>query len=830
MVDIRPADDRHEKRRIGQISAAAGRTFPKFRVTRPASPVGASGLLFSSTAALCAGRAIGLGLLLLPAAPLLAQEQGAGRPPSLPATTRDLAQPVEQGGNPARNEDGSTEGQVGGQAEGQAEGQEGAPPLLPAPPQPPLPPDPSALPDIPPVTDSEFSLDLDEQMDVGVAWPDMTTDAPDVRLTGPVGGSAAPGEDATPGINVPDADVADALGDGAKEEGAPSGADAADDDQLAGGEDASGTEEPPTLADDGSERRYEVVLNGIDDIADSKFRDRFNSLSTLKAEDGKAANVAQINRRMELDEELLERILRAKGYYGAFIGRRVQPPQEGGGKLRAVFTVRPGARYTLSSVTLPGLAYAANRAPELRTVFPVKAGDPIDADAITAGQADLAKALGENGFPFARVDEPEVTIDHDTQKGDLEIVVRAGGYRRFGGVVLDGRTGEIFSARHLERIARFDRDGVYKASEVEDLRRAIVATGLVSSVTVTPKDAGDGDHANISVAAAPAPMRTIAGEIGYGTGEGYRLEGSWQHRNFFPPEGAVTARGLIGTREQAAGLAYRRNNFRRRDNILSAGFSFYHRDYDAYKAKTLLLSAGLERQSNLLFQKKWAWSVGVQLLGTRERNYYDGNPYKTDRNFLIGALPVSLTYDSSDDLLDPTRGFRLGARVSPEASWHGKAFTYFTTQIDGSAYMPVSERIVLASRVRLGSIIGGVDADQIAPSRRFYAGGGASVRGYAYQSIGPRDPENNPYGGKSLAEFSLEARIRFGTFGVVPFLDAGNISSRFLPKLSDVRYGAGIGLRYYSTFGPIRIDVGTPLNRQRGDSRIAVYVSLGQAF
>lgn len=108
---------------------------------------------------------------------------------------------------------------------------------------------------------------------------------------------------------------------------------------------------------------------------------------------------------------------------------------------------------------------------------------------------------------------------------------------------------------------RFDRDDVYQVSDVEDLRRAIVATGLVSSVEVKPVEAGDGEHADISVSVVPGPMRTVAGEIGYGTGEGYRLEASWQHRNFFPPEGAVTVRGLLGTREQVAGIAYRRNNF-----------------------------------------------------------------------------------------------------------------------------------------------------------------------------------------------------------------------------------------------------------------------------
>src|SRR3546814_4860028 len=103
--------------------------------------------------------------------------------------------------------------------------------------------------------------------------------------------------------------------------------------------------------------------------------------------------------------------------------------------------------------------------------------------------------------------------------------------------------------------------------------------------------------------------------------------------------------------------------------------------------------------------------------------------------------------------------------------------------------------------------------------RRFYAGGGGSVRVYGYQDIGPRDANDDPIGGRGLAELSVEARIRFGNFGVVPFIDAGNISTDFLPDLNDFQVGAGIGVRYYTSFGPIRVDVGTPINPQPGDRK-----------
>lgn len=645
----------------------------------------------------------------------------------------------------------------------------------------------------PPADDVAQDRPLDPMPDIGVDWPDMGQ--PDVAVPLPLDPVAEALPDTGPG----------------SEEGAIDSAEEA--------ADASAQ-----FADSGEERRYALTLAGIDAIADAQFTSRFDELSVLREGEGKPANIAQINRRIKEDSELLDRLLRAKGYYAARIRGAVAAPPPGSEKLAVTFQIVPGVRYVLSSVELQGLAAAGEREPKLRAAFPLHPGDPVDADAILAGQASLSLALAENGFPFAKVDEPEVRIDHEERKGDLDIIVTPGAYRTFGAIKLDND--ELFSARHLQRIARFHPGDPYMASDVEDLRSAIIATGLVSSVTLTPREAGDGEHVDLAVAVRPAPLRTIAGELGYGTGEGYRAEVSWQHRNLFPPEGAVILRGVVGTQEQTASATYRRNNFRRRDNVLTGLVSFSNIRRDAYDARTITLSGGLERQTNILFQKKWVWRIGAELIASDEKDAFSGGNRRT---FFIGAVPLSLTYDGSDDLLNPTKGFRLGGRVSPELSFQGSSFGYARVQLDGSVYQPMSERIVLAARGRFGTILGST-VDRIAPSRRFYAGGGASVRGYGYQAIGPRDANNDPIGGKSLAEFSLESRVRFGNFGVVPFVDAGNISTSFVPRFRDLRIGAGVGVRYYSSFGPIRVDVGTPLNPQQGDPRIAVYVSLGQAF
>ena len=621
------------------------------------------------------------------------------------------------------------------------------------------------------------SAPLDAMPDLGVEWPDM--DSPDPAPE-PVEGEAAP-----PG-------------------------------------------EAAAFSDDVAARRYGVSLTGLGEASSPALLAAFHERSALEAEQDDPANAAQIDRRARTDSELLTGLLQAQGYFDAAVEPDISRDEERiAVELRAV----PGPLYRFDTVEFPGLAEAGGDAAELRAAFAVKPGDPVVANEVIAAGIALKVALGEQGFATAEIGEQDIVVDHQTATAKLVLAVTPGPVARFGEIRVSGSP--PFSPGHVGRIARFEQGDLFEQSEVDDLRRALVATGLVAAVEtrVVPRDGGR--LVDIDVRLEPAPPRTIAGEIGYGTGEGVRVEGSWQHRNFFNPEGALTLRGVAGTQEQLAAATFRRNNFRRRDQVLNGQILASHVDRDAFEARTFSLSGGIERQSNFIWQKKWTWSLGGELVATDERDTIEATGQARRRTFFIGAIPASLTYDGSDDLLNPTRGFRLGGRISPELSLEGGTFGYTRAQIDGSAYLPVTERAVAAGRLRLGTIFG-ADRDAIAPSRRFYAGGGGSVRGYGYQRLGPRDIDNDPIGGRSLAEFSLETRFRTGllggNLGIVPFFDGGSLTTSSLPSFKDWQFGAGVGLRYYSSFGPIRVDVGTPLNRQKGDSRVAVTVSLGQAF
>ena len=588
-------------------------------------------------------------------------------------------------------------------------------------------------------------------------------------------------------------------------------------------------EPPPDTSDFDAARNYSVALEGLEAVdRQDLLVAGFDELSALREHGEERANVAQIDRRTRADAELLAELLRSRGYYDARVEPRVEPAP---GALRIVLEAEPGAQYRFESVELPGLAAAGPQAPELRQAFAVREGDPVVAQDVIAAGLALQVALGEEGFAFAEIGEQRIQVDHESRRASLVLPVEPGPLARFGEIRVSGEP--PFPPGHVATIARFQEGEPFQRSRVDDLRRALIATGLVSSVDVRTVPGEDRGTVDLAVQLQPAPMRTIAGELGYGTGEGLRVEASWQHRNLINPEGALTLRGVAGTREQLAAIEFRRNNFRGRDQLLTLNALAGSIDREAYEARTLLLGAGIERQSNIIWPKTWTWGFGADLIATDERGVFADPTRKQTRTFLLAAFPAHLRYDGSDDLLNPTEGFRLSGRISPEISGHGGEFAYGKLQLDGSAYQGVGANTVMAGRVRLGTIIG-AESFSIAPSRRFYAGGGGSVRGYGYQSLGPRDFEGDPIGGRSLAEFAIEARIGLsaygGDFGIVPFLDGGTLSTDALPDLGNWQLGAGLGLRYYSSFGPIRIDVGTPLNPREGDAPIAVTVSLGQAF
>ncbi len=598
--------------------------------------------------------------------------------------------------------------------------------------------------------------------------------------------------------------------------------------------------------------KYGTQINGLaaaDDLTEIDLAGTFKNLSALDDADGEAANVAMLAARLTEDSALLQRILRAEGWYDAKVVTRIDRSEDVTGQpLSAVLDVAPGERFTFAEInieadpTVPSDLIESNLA--------LRVGEPIIALRVQGAEAQVAIALPEKGYPFAEVGQRDILLDQDTADGIYTLPVKTGPRARFGGFASTGN--EAFGADHVAVLARFERGELYDSRKVDDLRQALVSTGLFNTVSVQPIQTGeaagdDTEFVTIAVDQDAGPPRTLAGSVGFGTGQGFRLEGSWSHRNILPPEGALIASAVLGTQEQGAGLTFRRSNAGQRDRTFEIGLNALHANYDAFEAFTGRLGALVSYVSTPIWQKKLTYAYGAEIIGSVEEDYDFDLGEVVDRTYFIGALTGQVGFDTSDDLLNPTEGFRVKAFIQPEGSLQNGFSPYARGVLDASTYYSVGDSIVLAGRVRVGSIQG-VDRASIAPSRRFYAGGGGSVRGFGYQELGPKvseinpnfdvtDPEETddpfilrPIGGRSVNEVAAEVRYRFGNFGVVGFVDAGQVYESTTPDFSNMRYGVGVGGRFYTNFGPMRLDIATPLARQEGESRISVYISIGQAF
>ena len=610
--------------------------------------------------------------------------------------------------------------------------------------------------------------------------------------------------------------------------------------------------EPPPEPTQAAERearatRYVVRVDGLDAIktvdvtkdADAvaveaaawrDVRARFNSLSALKDGGGRADSRAEVAQRARADRQLLLDILNGQGFFDAEVRLKSEVSATDAGAINVVLTVLSGRLYHLGQIAFT--APAVQPTDLISGSFAPRMGDAIVADVIMAAEANISVKLPQSGYPFATIGQRDILLDSEHGVGDYTLPVDTGARSYFGQLRTEGTP--VLTAEHVSILRRFKTGDLYDSRKVDDLRAALITTGLLSTVSVeaVPSEglAPDGTpYADLLVRQEAAPPRTLAASAGYGTGQGLRAEGSWIHRNLFPPEGSLKVTGLLGTQEQAASVAFARANAGRRDRNLEIALSALHSKYDAFEAYTGRLAGTMAFVSTPIWQKKLTWSIGAEILATYEDAFDLARSARDRRLYYIAALPGQLGLDRSNDLLDPVRGYRVNVRVSPEVSLGTGKRAYVRVILDGSYYYPVNDNIVVATRARIATI-SGISRDNLAPSRRFYGGGGGSVRGFGYQKLGPKDPNNDPIGGRSLNEFALEGRYRFGNFGVAGFVDVGQAYESSIPKFNDWRVGLGVGGRFYTSFGPVRLDLATPLNRRPGESRFNVYVSIGQAF
>ena len=579
--------------------------------------------------------------------------------------------------------------------------------------------------------------------------------------------------------------------------------------------------------------------------------------------------------RARSDVDRLTTALQSFGYYQCAVTIKVNGTLLSNPGLAETLTALPkgseaqvavsfalGTLYHLGSIDIDG-----DLPDGVRSTLGLTTGEPAVASAVLAGGARLQTALQERGYAFAKVDPPVAYEAASAPVLDLRFHVTVGSKANIGEVRIDGLQ-RVHESLLRARLLLHTGDP-YSPSAIEKARHDLLGLGVFSQVSLQIGSALD-DTGGVPVTFKVRERSRHAITLGaaYSSDLGGSATVTWTDRNVFGNAEQLTVKAsaddLGGSDTTGVGYntsaTYVMQDFGRRDQSLQFAVGALKQSLQAYDQTARTTGVTLIRK----ISPSWTASVGGTT--TDEQVIQNLNTY----NYTLLAVPLNVSFDSTrlaSPLDDPHRGIRASLTVTPTLALGHPNATFVISQLKTSGYfdldhlLPIGPgRTVLAASA-LAGVAQGAGETSLPPDQRFYAGGSGTIRGFAYQSVGPKfseGPEENlPIGGTSIQAASLELRQRFGAnFGAAIFVDAGRVSAdlRAVPReavgtalpgkgpagimvLSEgLRIGTGAGVRYYTPIGPIRLDVAVPVNADANDRKVPgygsfqVYIGLGQAF
>ena len=563
---------------------------------------------------------------------------------------------------------------------------------------------------------------------------------------------------------------------------------------------------------------YKMTMTGAPSDAIQEVMEQSSRLKQL--EDKPPASLAALKRRAEEDVDGFNKVLRSEGYYGSKVTFTLDDAKR---PVDIAYSIEPGPLFRITKFDVhfkKGKDIPA--APKLSDLG-IEIGMPARSEAVVNAQTQIIVNLANRGFPNAKLADQDAIVDFATDAMEVTLTIDAGPRLYMGELRFEGL--QEVEEPYLNRIADWKPGVLYDARTIDDLRRRYLRTGLFDTVRLKARDPADtGNTVPITLVFVERDRRSVGIGAGYSTSEGVGTQYYWENRNLRGRGEKLRADLTIAEIRRELKVTYVKPNFVRLDQNFSTNFDIKHENTDAYKENSVSTYAGVDRK----WQENWVISGGL----SAEYAEIDDNG-KTD-NFALLGVPLTARYNSTNDLLDPTTGYRFGTSIVPYVGLNQVSPDFLRVEMDGSTYYAVldKDRLVLAARGKIG-MMAGESTDNIPASKRFYSGGGGSVRGYKYQTVGPLDANNDPVGGRSQIEVGFEARTRVSdSIGIVPFIEGGNVFESMAPDFSgEFLWGAGLGFRYYTAIGPIRFDVAVPLNPRDGiDDPYQFYISIGQAF
>ncbi|MFH1351286.1 MAG: autotransporter assembly complex family protein [Pseudomonadota bacterium] len=563
---------------------------------------------------------------------------------------------------------------------------------------------------------------------------------------------------------------------------------------------------------------YQVTIEGFDHQETRKLLEAVSEAINLRERPPASLNL--LRRRVNEDIPRFLNVLKSQGFYGARVTFEINPDAE---PAQVIFRIDSGPTYLLKSVEIKDVTPNGQ---EVHLPTLQKLGLALERPAqskpiLDAGDKIIAWFKGQ-GFPFSKIAERKVVVDHATKDVYVTFIVQPGPRARFGSTEIKGL--ESVDETFVRSKIAWKEGERFNAELLTECRKNLIHMGLFSTVQVKAgQNLDQGGLLPVFIEVKERKHRTVKAGASFKTDEGPGGKISWEHRNLFRHGEGLNLSGAGSGIGFATEGRFRRPEFLRTDQALLLNIRLAEDRPDAYISRNITSMVEIER----------TLSKGMDLAAGLAYRFSRIDQLGKEENFRLFSLPTRFDWDTSDNILDATRGGHLNLQLAPYYDTYGENLTFLKGYARYSRYVTLSQapHLVLALRGTMGAI-NGAERDEIPADIRFYAGGGGSIRGYAYQSVGPLR-QGEPIGGRSLVGFTSELRIRVTEkMGFVPFLDGGNVFEGSSPDFGEkLLWGAGLGFRYFTPIGPLRMDIGFPLDRREGiDDAFQVYVSLGQAF
>ncbi|MBY9067676.1 BamA/TamA family outer membrane protein [Hyphomonas sp. WL0036] len=516
----------------------------------------------------------------------------------------------------------------------------------------------------------------------------------------------------------------------------------------------------------------------------------------------------------------IENLLASEGYFAA----QVSAEQLATMDTNAALTVDSGPLFTISSITLNGIDTVdadTQRALDvhLATLRPGSVARTADVERI---EALIVTTLQQRGYAFAK--SPGIDALASREESDVEITytVTPGPLVKLGDLVSNDPSPR--GQKAIQTLKTWKTGATYTPRTIDRLRSRLRSTELYEGIGVVVSDEPDADgYHTVSLTLADSKRRSISFGATASTTEGVGADVQWEKRNITGRADTVTVRAEAATLSRGLTGTYELPNIGKFGRTLTTELGVRQEETQAYDLDGVKLAATLSQP----FTRQLTLSVGAAVDATRITDQ-STRIYLGDRDQVTFSIPVSATYTDVGDPLDPQEGVRAFASVESGISLGDGTPGYTRMQISGATYRKIADDLVAAFRAEYGAFAG---SNAVPTDRLFFAGGGGTVRGYEYQSLSPTDSLGEYLGGRSLFSASAELRWRRSErFGYAAFVDFGAASDDPGAVFGESKAAAGLGIRYYPGFGPIRFDIAAPLNKRDGDSPVQIYVSIGQAF